>query len=128
MEKMKWVLNKMPKSDKDNLELMSLEEMGKSMKFHKSFPEYSVTPLAKLEHMAEYLGVKSVFIKDESYRFGLNAFKVLGGSYAMAKYAAKLTGRPIEEMDYNTFVSEAFHKEFLPIEYSGLFWTGLGDK
>ncbi len=28
-------------------------------------------------------GVGSVFVKDESFRFGLNAFKVLGGGYAI---------------------------------------------
>lgn len=117
MDKMKWVLNKMPKAEKDNLELMSLEEMGKAMKFHASFPEYSVTPLAKLEHMADYLGLKAVYIKDESYRFGLNAFKVLGGSYAMAKYAASITGKPVEEMDYNTFISEEFHKQLGEITF-----------
>ena len=29
------------------------------------------------------LGVKSIFVKDESYRYGLNAFKALGGLYAI---------------------------------------------
>ena len=40
-------------------------------------------PLQDLAELASYLGVKSIHCKDESYRFGLNAFKVLGGSYAM---------------------------------------------
>lgn len=117
MEKMKWVLNKMPKSEQDNLELMSLEEMSKALKFHQSFPQYTITPLAKLDNMAKYLGVAGVYIKDESYRFGLNAFKVLGGSYAMAKYAASITGRDVEEMDYDTFVSPEFHKEMGEITF-----------
>ena len=42
--------------------------------------------------MAAYLGVKEIYLKDESYRFGLNAFKVLGGSFSMARYIAK--GKP----------------------------------
>ena len=67
--------------------------------------------------MADFVGVKDIFVKDESYRFGLNAFKVLGGSYSMAKYAASLTGRAIEEMDYNTFISEDFHKELGEITF-----------
>ena len=62
---------------------MSTEEITKTRAFHKSFPQYTETPLTKLEHMAAYLSLKELFIKDESYRFGLNAFKVLGGSYAM---------------------------------------------
>ncbi|MBE5947401.1 MAG: diaminopropionate ammonia-lyase [Lachnospiraceae bacterium] len=55
--------------------------------FHKSFTEYDVTPLVRLDNLAKHIGIAGFFVKDESYRFGLNAFKVLGGSYAMAKYA-----------------------------------------
>lgn len=43
--------------------------------------------------MAQYLGLAGVYVKDESYRFGLNAFKVLGGSFAMARYIAGEMGR-----------------------------------
>ena len=42
--------------------------------------------------MAKYLGLGKLFVKDESYRFGLNAFKVLGGSFAMANYIAEAVG------------------------------------
>ena len=48
--------------------------------FHRSFPEYAPTPLTELKNLAAALGVKSVRVKDESFRFGLNAFKSLGGS------------------------------------------------
>ena len=89
----KWVLNKMPKSDDKQVANMSLEEMSKANNFHKSFPQYSVTPLTGLPHLAEYLGLKKLYVKDESYRFGLNAFKVLGGSYAIARYMAQQLGK-----------------------------------
>ena len=52
------------------------ENAKKVRAFHASFPEYSVTPLAKLDNLAKALGVANVYVKDESYRFGLNAFKV----------------------------------------------------
>ena len=42
--------------------------------FHRSFPEYLETPLADLKALAKSLGVASIRVKDESYRFGLNAF------------------------------------------------------
>ena len=89
METIKWAVNEMPKTDDSQLQVMSLENVAKARAFHESFPQYSVTPLVKLDHMATYLGLKEVYVKDESYRFGLNAFKVLGGSFAMARYIAK---------------------------------------
>lgn len=52
-------------------------------KFHKSIEGYEKTPLVKLDNLANKLGVKNVFVKDESYRYGLNAFKGLGGLYAI---------------------------------------------
>ena len=88
-EGLKWTVNEVPKSDDKHLELMSEENVKKANEFHRSFPQYSVTPLQNLSSLAKYLGVKNIFCKDESYRFGLNAFKVLGGSYAMGRYIAK---------------------------------------
>lgn len=62
--------------------------------------------------MAKHLGLGSLFVKDESYRFGLNAFKVLGGSFAMARYIAQQMGRDVGEMTYDYLTSEAFRQEF----------------
>ena len=53
-------------------------------KFHQSIPGYKVTPFVRLENFASELGINSVFVKDESKRFNLNAFKVLGASYSLA--------------------------------------------
>ena len=74
---------------KTNVDYLSETEIVKVRDFHRSFDEYSITPLHKLENLAKYLGLKDIFLKDESYRFGLNAFKVLGGSYAIGKYLAE---------------------------------------
>ena len=93
----KWALNKMPKTEDKNLPIMAVEEVKKARAFHESFPQYKVTPLADLKSMAE---------------FGLNAFKVLGGSYAIAKYIAKETGRDISEMPYNVLTSKELKDEF----------------
>ena len=54
--------------------VMALSEVEKARTFHESFPQYSVTPLVKLNHMAEKLGLGSLYIKDESYRFGTQCF------------------------------------------------------
>lgn len=96
----------MPKTDDKNLPIMSLEEVKKARAFHESIPQYKKTPLANLEKMAEELGLAKVCVKDESYRFGLNAFKVLGGSYAIAKYIAQKCGKDIAQMPYSVLVSK----------------------
>lgn len=51
--------------------------------FHRSLDGYEPTPLISLKSLASRLGLKGIYIKDESYRFGLNAFKALGASYAV---------------------------------------------
>lgn len=112
MKPIEWVVNTMPKTEDQNLPVMALEEIRKARTFHESFPQYSKTPLAKLDRMADYLGLGQVYIKDESYRFGLNAFKVLGGSFAIAKYIAKQTGKDVSQLPYSVLTSEKLKQEF----------------
>ena len=89
-----------------DLTFLSQGEMEKIRNFHKSFPMYAPTPLAHLPETARCLGLQDLFVKDESYRFGLNAFKVLGGSYAIGNFLAGRLGKKIEEVDYETLISE----------------------
>lgn len=112
MEPIKWAVNKMPKTDDAQLKVMALSEVEKARTFHESFPQYTITPLTKLDKMAERLGLKEVYVKDESYRFGLNAFKVLGGSFAMARYIAKELGKDVSELPYNVLTSDKLREEF----------------
>ena len=112
MNNIQWTLNEMPKSDDKYLPLMALKEIEQVKAFHESFPQYTVTPLANLKGMAGHLGLGGLFVKDESYRFGLNAFKVLGGSFAMARYIAGETGKSIRDMTYEYMTGEQLLKDF----------------
>ena len=112
MEKIKWTANEMPKTEDKYLPLMSKEKIEKALAFHKSFPQYSETPLAELNHMAAYLGLNDFFVKDESYRFGLNAFKVLGGSFAMANYIAEKLKKDVSELTYDELTSDQLRSAF----------------
>lgn len=96
---------------KTSLEFLNEQTAKNVRNFHKSFPVYSQTPLAHMPNTAKVLGLGDVYVKDESYRFGLNAFKVLGGSYSIGKYIAQRLGRDIAEMDYNSLISEDVKKE-----------------
>lgn len=112
MEKIKWVENNMPQTADQHAKLMSEQPIEKALAFHQSFPQYSQTPLAELTNLADYLGIKKLFVKDESYRFGLNAFKVLGGSFAMANYIAQQLGKDVSELTYNVLTSPELKQEF----------------
>lgn len=56
--------------------------------FHAALPGYRPTPLVEIPGLARELGVGRVFVKDESARFGLPAFKVLGASWAVERVLA----------------------------------------
>lgn len=77
----------------------------KARGFHQSFPEYAPTPLVSLNDLAKLLDVRSIHVKDESCRFGLNAFKVLGGSYCIGNYVAKRLGVDIGDLTYEFLIS-----------------------
>ena len=75
--------------------------------FHASFSQYCPTPLVALPGLAGALGLKSVCVKDESKRFGLNAFKVLGGSYAVARCLAERLHLPEQGLTKNQLSGSA---------------------
>lgn len=77
-----YFINKNRTEFPDNPVTKTLQESD-SLKFHSSLENYTPTPLLTLEELAKELGVKDIFLKDESHRFGLNAFKGLGASYAI---------------------------------------------
>lgn len=59
----------------------------------KSWPGYQPTPLRRLDGLAAKLGIGRIYYKDEGGRFGLGAFKAVGGAYAVLRHLqAKLAG------------------------------------
>lgn len=65
---------------------------GNAHAFHRSLPGYAPTPLVSLPEVAAELGVGRVLVKDESWRLGLPAFKVLGASWACDQVLARHPG------------------------------------
>jgi diaminopropionate ammonia-lyase len=60
--------------------------------FHRGLPGYTPTPLVEAPALASELGVGRLFVKDESARFDLRAFKYLGASWAGFRAVAARTG------------------------------------
>ena len=124
---------------KTSLEGYTLQQANAVREFHKSFPMYAPTPLAQLPETAKMLGIGEIYVKNESYRFGLNAFKVLGGSYAIGNYLARRLGRSLSETGYDVLTSPETRKELGEITFitatdgnhgRGVAWTAstLGQK
>jgi diaminopropionate ammonia-lyase len=61
--------------------------LSAAREFHRTLPDYAPTPLVDCQALADALGLLSLFVKDESHRFGLNSFKALGASFAMHRIA-----------------------------------------
>ncbi|MBR2490342.1 MAG: diaminopropionate ammonia-lyase [Ruminiclostridium sp.] len=91
--------------DPKALALTSPEATQAAHTFHTSLPGYAPTPLVSLEAQAKHLGVEKLWVKDESHRFGLNAFKGLGGSYAIAENLCGKLGIPVDEKAFGILTS-----------------------
>lgn len=91
---------------KPDVSYLNMEVAQKVNNYHKTFPGYEPTPLLELRDLATSIGVKNILVKDEAPRFGLNAFKVLGGSYAIGQYIAKKIGKPIESLSFDEMISD----------------------
>jgi len=97
---------------------LGLETAREAMKFHKSFDMYEKTPLADLKSLSEKIGLKGLFVKDESYRFGLNAFKVLGASFAIANYIADKLNIDISDLSYEKITSPEIREKLGDITFT----------
>ena len=140
MEKINMVQNKNIKEPgKRNVHTYTAETAEKVKSFHSTFPMYEPTPLAELKNLAKRLGVENIFVKDESYRFGLNAFKGLGGSYCIGRYIADRLCVDISELSFEKIKSEEVRKQLGDITFvtatdgnhgRGIAWTAhmLGQK
>ena len=62
--------------------------------FHRQLPSYGETKLHSLPSIARELGLAHVFVKDESTRFGLPSFKILGASWAIHQAVCQCLGLP----------------------------------
>ena len=115
-----------------DISAFGMKAAEKVIAFHQSFPAYAPTPLVSLSALAGILGVRGIHVKDESRRFGLNAFKALGGSYAIGCLIAEELGPGSDAPDYETLVGEDVRRRLGPVTFitatdgnhgRGVAWT-----
>lgn len=78
------------------------EPIASARDFHRTLDGYRMSPLTELPAIAIELEVGRVFLKDESERLGLPAFKVLGASWAVARSVAAYCGIGLENVSVDT--------------------------
>ena len=110
-EKLMWVNNKRYLLQENITEVAPLlqhfteKQVNQVERFHRTYEGFEETPLHSLRKLASFVGVDKIYMKDESYRFGLNAFKVLGGVYALGQYVAKVLRKNINELSFEELKS-----------------------
>ena len=98
--------NSMKEEEEELIRKFSAEQAENTHAYHKSIPDYKPTPLVNLASLAQKLSLSKLWVKDESKRFNLNAFKVLGSSYALAKYLSGSEPEPLNFEDIKSKVNE----------------------
>ena len=111
MKIIEWVENKKIKKFKGEISGFDKESIKSVLEFHQSLPNYEKTPLIDLKELAKYCGVKKIWVKDESKRFGLNAFKVLGGSYSIGKCLSEILNEDISKLPFSVLTSKEIKKK-----------------
>lgn len=126
-------------SPKSDISFLDEQTARSAEQFHRSFPQYTPTPLVTLDHLAKLFGVEKIYVKDESKRFDLNAFKVLGGSFAIGRYIAQRLGKNIDQLSFAAMTSPEVRAQLGELTFvtatdgnhgRGVAWTAnkLGQK
>ena len=90
----------------------------KVLRFHRSMPQYRETQLKFLSAAAEKYGVRAICVKDESARFGLKAFKGLGGSYAVFRCLCERLGLDPDAATFSDLQTEELRARCAGIEFA----------
>ncbi|MFJ7731073.1 diaminopropionate ammonia-lyase [Lysinibacillus sp. NPDC097231] len=111
MDKLMWVDNQQYLLQKNIEQTIAFlhnfapDQVNRVTTFHQTYENFKQTPLRSLNALASLVGVDNIKVKDESFRFDLNAFKVLGGVYAIGRYVAQMLGRNIDELSFKELKS-----------------------
>lgn len=87
---------------------LSPEKAAYVGRFHRSLPFYAPTPLVALDDLSKKVGLGGIYVKDESKRFaefGLNAFKGLGGIFAVGQVICRQLGLDPENTTFGQLTS-----------------------
>jgi len=76
--------------------IQGLTRPSEPLAVHRRLPGYAPTPLIDCPDLAAELGIGTLWVKDESTRLGLPAFKMLGAAYACYRVLTERLGHDVE--------------------------------
>ena len=88
-----------PASDSDTDPVILPQRRAAARAAITGFEGYRPTPLHRLDGLARALGIETLWLKDESGRFGLGSFKALGGAYAVVHLLRERLGEDLSIAD-----------------------------
>lgn len=94
-----------------NVDAYAYESTENVRKLHESIPSYKPTALANLKDFAQKSGIKAMLVKDESTRFGEQAFKPLGGVYAIFRVICDQLGLNYRLTSLSQLLKDRQYKE-----------------
>lgn len=80
---MRAILNPAIRRDEHFRGLFGEQDYDDVRAYYAAHPEFPPTPLLSFRSMAAAIGVAAIDVKDETRRFGVNAFKIVGVRYAV---------------------------------------------
>lgn len=98
-------------------DIFTQTEAREALRFHQSLPSYRITDLVSLTDTAKLYQVGAILVKDESSRFGLKAFKGLGGSYSMFRILCEKLSLDPRTTDYGAFLDEDIRQQCQQVEF-----------
>ena len=115
-------------------ELFNIKYARIARSFHRQIPGYKMTSLKSLANLAHMIGLEGIYIKDESERLHLNSFKVMGGSFAIARFIQKKLGLSDEQLTYEYLISPECHEKLKDLTFAsatdgnhgrGIAWASM---
>ncbi|WP_300359056.1 diaminopropionate ammonia-lyase [Fusobacterium sp.] len=116
-EHMTYLSSNINESDYKLCDFFTKENALQGMHFIKTLEEYKETPLVNLKNLANKFSVKRIYVKDESKRMGLNAFKGIGVLYGVVKVICKKFQLDFKSITFQDLLEEPLKEKIQSLTF-----------
>jgi diaminopropionate ammonia-lyase len=91
--------------------VLTPERMQAAYETIARWPRYTATPLVRLDDLAGRLNLGTIWLKDETRRFGVDSFKALGAGYALGRVLSDMLSRALDREVSVSDLLSGLHRE-----------------